>query len=145
MLCWISVTFNSAGDLYNVTVFLLHWNINIWGLSWKNFENSRTTLLIYNLFGLTALGLFSERSRAATIIRPSDMHVANDDLSVSSHNSIEIRSHNIVFCRLGIDNCVHFLLGSRLVSLCRPVMIVKKRRFLINELAQTVSLITATT
>lgn len=131
MFCWISVAFNSPGDLYNVTVFvpLKHKYL---GSITKNFEKSRTILSIYNLFGennIPALGLFSKRSRPATVMRPRDMHVANDDLSVSSHNSIEIRSRDIVFCRLIMDNCVHFLLGSRLISLCRPVMIVKKRHF----------------
>ena len=36
------------------------------------------------------------------VLRPRDRYVANDDLSVSSQNSIEIHSRDIVFCRVFI-------------------------------------------
>ena len=65
---------------------------------------------------MPAIRLFSKRSRAKTVIRPRDIHVANDDLSMSSQNSIEIHSRKIVFCRLGMDDCVQFLLGSKFIS-----------------------------
>ena len=86
--------------------------------------------------------------RATTVIRSRDIRVANDDLSVSSQNSFEIHSHDIVFCRLETDNCVHFLLRRELILSCWSMMIVKRHLF-VNELAssraKTVSVTTATT
>ena len=57
--------------------------------------------------------------RATTVTKPPDVHVANNDLSVSSQHSIEIHSHNIVICRLEMDNCLPFLLGRKLILLGR--------------------------
>ena len=71
---------------------------------------------------IPTIGLFW-RWRATTVTRPRDTHVAND-LSVSSQNSIEIHSRDIVFCRLEADNCTHFLLGRKLNSSCRPMFVL---------------------
>ena len=78
-------------------------------------------------------GLFW-RSCATTIIRLRYAHLANDDLSVTSQNSIEIHGRDIVFCRLEMNKCVHFLLGRKFNSLCWPVRAVKRHLF-VNELA----------
>ena len=105
--------------------FLLHWTTNIWGLPWKILKTVEPFFLyIISLENnIPATGLFS-RWRATTVLRPRNTHVANDDLSVSSQNSIEIHSRDIVFCRLETDNCVHFLLGPRLNSSCWPVFVL---------------------
>ena len=105
--------------------FLLHWTTNIWGLPWKILKTVEPFFLyIISLENnIPAIGLFW-RWRATTVLRPRDTHVANDDLSVSSQNSIEIHSRDIVFCRLETDNCVHFLLGRRLNSSCWPVFLL---------------------
>ena len=95
--------------------FLLHWKIL------KTIEPF--SLYIISLENnVPTIGLFW-RSRATTVIRPRDTHVAND-LSVSSQNSIEIHSRDVVFCRLETDNCTHFLLGRKLNSSCRPVFVL---------------------
>ena len=105
--------------------FLLHWTTNIWGLPWKILKTVETFFLyIISLENnIPTIGLFW-RWRATTVLRPRDTHFANDDLSVSSQNSIEIHSRDIVFCRLETDNCVHFLLGRRLNSSCWPVFVL---------------------
>ena len=59
-----------------------------------------------------------KRLRATTVIRSRDIHVANDDPCVSSQNSLEICSRDIVFCRLEMDDCVHFLLRREFILLC---------------------------
>ena len=102
--------------------FLLHWTTNIWGLPWKILKTVEPLFLyIISLENnIPAIGLFWQWS-ATTVLRPRDTHVANDDLSVSSQNSIEIHSRDIVFCRLETDNCAHFLLGRRFNSSCWPV------------------------
>ena len=46
------------------------------------------------------------------------MRVANKDLRVSLQNSTQSRSRDIVFCILEMDDYVHFLLGSKFISLC---------------------------
>ena len=70
--------------------FLLHWTTNIWGLPWKILKTVETFFLyIISLENnIPTIGLFW-RWRATTVLRPRDTHVANDDLSVSSQNSIE--------------------------------------------------------
>ena len=90
------------------------------GSSMKNLENSRTILSKYNLFGEqnTSHWIVFKRLRPTTVTWSRDVHVANDDLSVSSQHSIEIYSHNIVISRLEMDNCLHLLLRCKLISLC---------------------------
>ena len=115
----------------------------------KNLPNSGTILSIYNSFeNIASRWIILKRLRATTVIRSRDIHVANDDPSVSSQNSLEICSRDIVFCRLEMDNCVHFLLRRELILLCWPVMIVKRHLF-VNEFAssraKTVSVTTAST
>ena len=148
-LCWISVAFNWPVDVYYVTVFCSI-EPQIFGVyhekPWKQKSHS-----------------FDIKSVLKTIYQPIDYFktTARDncykiawhkcrerDLSVSSQNSLEIRSHDIVFCRLEMDNCVQFLLRRELILLCWPIMIVKRHLF-VNELAssraKTVSVTTATT
>ena len=104
--------------------FLLHWTTNIC-FQWKILKTVEPFFLyIISLENnIPTIGLFW-RWRATTALRPRDTHVANDDLSVSSQNSIEIHSRDIVFCRLETDNCAHFLLGRRLNSSCWPVFVL---------------------
>ena len=112
--------------------------------------NSRTILLKFNLFEEqnTSNWIVSKRLRPTTLTRPRDVHVANNDLSVSSQHSIEIHSQNVVISRLEMDNCLQFLLGRKFISLCLPVRVVKRHLF-VNKFAsspaQTVSLTASTT
>ena len=81
----------------------------------KNLESSRTILLKYNVFEgqNTSHWIVFKRLRPTTVTWPRNMHVANDDLSVSSQRSREIHSHNIVISRLEIDNCLNLLQGCK--------------------------------
>ena len=81
-----------------------------------NFENSRTILKKWRTRYQT-LDCFKPL-RATTVTKPPDVHVANDDLSVSSQHSIEIHSPHIVICIPEMDNCLPFLLGRKLILLC---------------------------
>ena len=120
------------------------------GSTMKNLENRRAILSIENLFWkqYNRQWIILKRLCATTVIRSRDIRVANDDPSISSQKSLEIRSHDIVFCRLEMDNCVHFLLRRELILLCWPMMILKRHLFvkeLASSRAKTVSVTTATT
>ena len=86
----------------------------------KNLENSRTILSKFNIFEEqnTSHWIVFKRLCPTTVTRPCDVHVTNDDLSVSSQHSIEIHSQNVVISRLEMDNCLQFLQGRKLISLC---------------------------
>ena len=73
----------------------------------KNLENSRTILLKFDIFEEqnTSHWIVSKRLRPSTVTRPRDIHVPNDDLSVSSQHSIEIHSQNVVISRLENSSC----------------------------------------
>ena len=110
-------------EMFTTWQFFAPFNNKYLGSTMKNIENSRTILSIYNLFWkqYTIHWIILKRLRATTVTRPPNMRVANDDLSVSSRKSIEI----LVFCRLEMGNCVHFLLGRTSISLCWPMRVVK--------------------
>ena len=137
--------------MFTIWQFFAPLNHKYLGSTMKNIENSRTILSIYNLFWkqYTSHWIILKRLRATTVTRSPDVRVANDDLSVSSRKSIEIRSRNIVFCRLEMGNCVHFLLGRMSISLCWPMRVVKNDIYLYmnlsSSLVQTVSVTTVTT
>ena len=75
--------------------FFAPFNHKYLGSTAKNIENSRTILSMYYLFG-------KQYTDHWIVLRPRDTYVANDDLSVSSQNSIEIHSRDVVFCRVFI-------------------------------------------
>ena len=136
--------------MFTIWQFFAPSNHKYLGSTMTNLENRRAILSIWNLFWkqYTSQWIILKRLRATTVIRSRDIRVANDDLSVSSQNSLEIHSHDIVFFRLETDNCVHFLLRRELILSCWSMMIVKRHLF-VNELAssraKTVSVTTATT
>ena len=84
----------------------------------KNLENSRTILSKFNIFEEqnTSHWIVSKRLRPKTFTRQRDVHVPNDDLSVSSQHSIGIHSQNVVISRLEMDNSLQFLLGRKFIS-----------------------------
>ena len=83
----------------------------------KNLENSRTILSKFNIFEEqnTSHWIVFKRLRPTTVTRPRDVHIANDDLSVSTQHSIEIHSQNVVIYTLEMDNCPQFLLGRKFI------------------------------
>ena len=70
--------------MFTMRQFFAPLNHKYLGSTMKNIENSRTILSIYNLFWKqhTSHWIILKRLRATTVIRPRDMRVANNDLSV---------------------------------------------------------------